>query len=112
MTKADLIASISDKAKITKAQAELAINAFIDSVSGALVAGEAVTLVGFGTIKVSERTARDGRNPRTGEAIKIPASKSVKLSIGKALRDKLNPVVEKPAPKAAKPAAKGKAKKK
>ena len=115
MTKAELAASIAEKAKITKAQAELAISAFIDSVSSALVGGEAVTLVGFGTIKVTERSGREGRNPRTGESIQIPASKAVKLTAGKALRDKLNPVKEKPAPEAAKPAkpaVKGKAKKK
>jgi DNA-binding protein HU-beta len=114
MTKAELAASIAEKTKITKTQAELAITAFIEIVSDALVGGDTVTLVGFGTLKVTERSAREGRNPRTGESIPIPASKAVKLTVGKALRDKLNPVQAKPAPKAAepaRPAEKGKGKK-
>lgn len=87
MTKADLVAKIADKAELTKADAERALNAFLESVEGALVSEGKLTLTGFGTFAVSERKARTGRNPRTGEEIQIPASKVVKFSPGKLLKD-------------------------
>lgn len=87
MTKADLVAKIAEKAGITKADAERALNAFLESVEGALVSEGKLTLTGFGTFSVSERKERTGRNPRTGEEIKIPASKVVKFSPGKLLKD-------------------------
>jgi DNA-binding protein HU-beta len=107
MTKADLVAVIAEKAQITKGIADTAVTAFVGAVSDALVKGEAVTLVGFGTFKVGERAEREGRNPRTGETIKIAASKAAKFSPGKSLKDRLNP-----APEPAKGSAKAKAKKK
>jgi len=108
MTKADLVAFVADKAKITKKDADAAIAAFMDAVSGALAKGESVSLVGFGTFKVGERAARDGRNPRTGESIKIAAAKSAKFSQGKKLKELLNPA---PAPTPQKAASKTKKKK-
>lgn len=108
MTKADLVAFIAAKANITKKDADAAVGAFVEGVSGALAKGEGVSLVGFGSFKVGERAAREGRNPRTGEAIKIPASKTAKFSPGKALKDLLNPP---PPPEPAKGAKKPKKKK-
>jgi DNA-binding protein HU-beta len=88
MTKADLIAKIQTKAGLeTKALASKVLDATLDAIKEALVDGDAVTLVGFGAFKVSERAARTGRNPQTGKEIKIPASKSVKFSVGKGLKD-------------------------
>ena len=111
MTKADLVAVVAEKAQITKAEADTAITAFVGAVSDSLVKGEAVTLVGFGTFKVGERAEREGRNPRTGEAIKIPASKAAKFSPSKSLKERLNPEPA-PVPEPPKAAAKPKAKKK
>ncbi len=91
MTKADLVAFIADKASMTKKDADAAVGAFMEAVSGALSRGESVSLVGFGSFKVGERAAREGRNPRTGDPIKIPASKTAKFIPGKALKDQLNP---------------------
>jgi len=99
MTKADLVAFVADKAKITKKDADAAVGAFMEAVSGALAKGESVSLVGFGTFKVGERAAREGRNPRTGEAIKIAAAKSAKFSQGKKMKDLLNPAPQKAAGK-------------
>ena len=75
MTKAELIAKIVSEGGITKSQAEKAVDGFVSAVSDALAAGDKITLVGFGTFSVGERAEREGRNPRTGEKIKIPASK-------------------------------------
>jgi DNA-binding protein HU-beta len=100
MTKADLVAFIVDRAKITKKDADAAVGAFVDAVSEALTKGDSVSLVGFGTFKVGERAAREGRNPRTGEAIKIPAAKTAKFSPGKKLKDLLNPAPVPEPPKA------------
>ncbi len=91
MTKADLVAFIADRANITKKDADAAIGAFMEGVSEALAREESVSLVGFGSFKVGERSAREGRNPRTGEPIKIPASKTARFIPGKALKDQLNP---------------------
>lgn len=89
MTKAELTAFVADQAGITKKVAEAAINAFTDGVSAALEKGESVSLLGFGSFKVSARAEREGRNPRTGDKIKIPAAKVVKFTPGKALKDRI-----------------------
>jgi DNA-binding protein HU-beta len=89
MTKAELVAKIASEGGITKAQAEKAVDAFVSAASDALVTGDKITLVGFGTFSVGERAQREGRNPRTGEKIKIPASKVVKFKAGKTLSEKL-----------------------
>ncbi|MBR4514671.1 MAG: HU family DNA-binding protein [Lachnospiraceae bacterium] len=90
MNKNELVSSIADKAGIKKTDAEKALKAFIETVTDELKAGEKVQLVGFGTFETSERPARDGRNPRTGETMKIAASKSPKFKAGKALKDAIN----------------------
>ena len=87
MTKAELIASISKEAKITKAAAEKALNSFINNVTKALKKGDKLTLTGFGTFMVAKRKARSGRNPRTGKEIKIAATKVAKFKPGNKLRD-------------------------
>lgn len=89
MTKADLVSRIAGDGDITKAQAEKAVDGFISAVSSALAAGDKVTLVGFGTFSVGNRSQREGRNPRTGEKITISASKVVKFKPGKSLSDKV-----------------------
>ncbi|WP_028574158.1 HU family DNA-binding protein [Desulfonatronovibrio hydrogenovorans] len=87
MTKADLVSKIAEKAGLTKADSEKALNAFLGSVQDTLVGEGKLTLTGFGTFAVEERKARNGRNPRTGEEIKIPACKVVKFRPGKILKD-------------------------
>lgn len=87
MNKTELIAAIADQAGLSKKDAEGALNAFVDVVGKALKKGEKVQLVGFGTFEVSKRAARTGRNPQTGETIKIKASKTPKFKAGKALKD-------------------------
>lgn len=86
MTKIDLIAKMADSAGITKAAANKAINSFLNGVVGSLKRGQRVSLVGFGTFTTSKRKARMGRNPRTGEEIKIPAMRVPKFMAGKALK--------------------------
>ena len=90
MNKADLIGKVAEKAGLTKKDAEKAINAFVASVQEALVKKDKVQLIGFGTFEVKERAARTGRNPQTGEAIKIAASKAPVFKVGKALKDAVN----------------------
>jgi len=87
MTKAELVAKIADGAGVTKTTAEKALDSFVSAVSGALMKGDKITLVGFGTFEVTERAEREGRNPRTGEKIVIPASKVVRFKPGSKLRD-------------------------
>jgi DNA-binding protein HU-beta len=87
MTKGDLVGSISDQTGLTKADSERALNAFIETVKKSLKKGNDVSLVGFGTFTISKRKARIGRNPRTGEAIKIAAAKLPKFRAGKGLKD-------------------------
>lgn len=87
MTKADLVAKIAGKAGMTKASAENALNSFIASVEEVLASQGKLTLTGFGTFEVQKRKDRTGRNPRTGQVIKIPASKVVKFRPGKLLKD-------------------------
>ncbi len=89
MNKAELIAHIADDAGITKTQANSAIDSFVDVVAKTLKKGDKVTLVGFGTFTVSKRAARNGRNPQTGEAIKIKARKVARFKPGKDLSSKL-----------------------
>jgi len=89
MTKAELVGKISSDGGITKSQAEKAVDGFVSAVSDALATGDKITLVGFGTFSVGERAQREGRNPRTGEKIKIAASKVVKFKAGKTLSEKL-----------------------
>ena len=87
MTKADLVAKIATDSGLTRANAEKAVNGFLSVVAGALAQGDKITLVGFGTFEVAKRSARDGRNPRTGAALKIPPSKTVKFRVGSKLKD-------------------------
>ncbi|RMG59408.1 MAG: HU family DNA-binding protein [Deltaproteobacteria bacterium] len=87
MTKAELIAKIAEDAGITKAAAEKAVNSFIDAVTKTLKKGDKLTLTGFGTFSVTKRKARKGRNPQTGEVIKIKATKVPKFTPGKGLKE-------------------------
>lgn len=87
MNKTELIAAISEKAGLSKKDAEAALNAFIDSVKGALKKGDKVQLIGFGSFEVKERAARKGRNPQTKAEITIPASKVPTFKVGKAFKD-------------------------
>ena len=89
MSKAELVEKIADQAKLTKVDAERALNAFINVVTASLKEGEDVTLVGFGTFAVGSRAERPGRNPQTGEAITISAKKVVKFKPGKALKEEV-----------------------
>ena len=86
MTKAEIIEKMTKDADISKAAAKKALESFIDSVKKTLKKGNRVALVGFGTFSVSKRAARKGRNPRTGETIKIKASKAPKFTAGKAFK--------------------------
>ena len=90
MNKTELIAAIADQAELSKKDAEAALNAFNGTIGKALKKGDKVQLVGFGTFEVSKRSARKGRNPQTGETIKIKASKTPKFKAGKALKDMVN----------------------
>ena len=87
MNKAELIAKVSDDTGITKTQANAALDSFIEAVTKTLKGGGKVTLVGFGTFSVSKRAARNGRNPQTGETIKIAARRVVKFRVAKAAKD-------------------------
>ncbi len=90
MTKADLIDSISSKIELPKGIAERVVNTIFDDIVAALKSGDKVNVSGFGTFQVSERKARTGRNPKTGQAIEIPASRAAKFKPGKTLKDALN----------------------
>jgi DNA-binding protein HU-beta len=90
MNKSDLISAMAEKAGITKAQAGEALDAFMDSTTSALKNGEKLILVGFGTFSISQRAARTGRNPRTGDEIQIAAKNVVKFKAGSGLSDKVN----------------------
>ena len=90
MNKTELIAAMAEQAQISKKDAEAALKAFTDVVANELKANGKVQLVGFGTFEVSERAAREGRNPQTGEVMKIAASKAPKFKAGKALKDMVN----------------------
>ena len=90
MNRTELVAAMAEKTQLSKKDADLALKAFIDVVSEEMQKGEKVQLVGFGTFEVSERAAREGRNPQTGETMKIAASKAPKFKAGKALKDMIN----------------------
>ncbi len=90
MNKSELIAAISAKTGETKKEAEATLNAFVEVITNALVEGDKVQLVGFGSFEVRKRAARKGRNPQTKEEIKIPASKAPVFKAGKALKDLVN----------------------
>ena len=90
MNKTELVAAVAEQADISKKDAEKVLKAFVDVVTEEMKKGEKVQLVGFGTFEVAERAARTGKNPQTGEAIKIPASKAPKFKAGKALKDVVN----------------------
>jgi DNA-binding protein HU-beta len=89
MNKAELISKIADDAGVTKAQANAALDSFVEAVTKTLKGGGKVTLVGFGTFSVTKRAARNGRNPQTGAVIKIKARKVAKFKAGKDLTAKL-----------------------
>lgn len=90
MNKSDLISQMAADAGITKAQAQSALNSFLDSTQGALKGGDKVILVGFGTFSLSKRAARTGRNPQTGKEIKIKAKNVVKFKAGTELSNSVN----------------------
>ena len=90
MNKTELVAAMAEQAGLSKKDAEKALKAFTDVVSEELQKGGKVQLVGFGTFEVSQRAARDGRNPQTGEVMSIAASKAPKFKAGKALKDMIN----------------------
>jgi DNA-binding protein HU-beta len=90
MNKNELIAAVAEKSDLTKAKAAEALDAVIDAITEALAAGDEVRLVGFGTFAVAQRAASEGRNPRTGNVIKIAASTQPKFKAGKALKDAVN----------------------
>ncbi|MDE1898304.1 MAG: HU family DNA-binding protein [Xanthomonadaceae bacterium] len=90
MNKADFVNAVADQAELTKADAGRAIDAMVEVIKKALKKGDSVSLVGFGTYTVRKRAARTGRNPRTGQTIKIKASKAAAFKAGKALKDAIN----------------------
>lgn len=90
MNKAELIAKIAEKSELSKKDAEKALNAFVDSVEEAVAGGDSVSLIGFGTFETRARAAREGRNPRTGETVKIAAAKAPVFKAGKAFKDAVN----------------------
>ena len=90
MNRTELVAAMAEKTQLSKKDAEAALKAFVDVVSEEVKKGEKVQLVGFGTFEVSERAAREGRNPQTGETMTIAASKTPKFKAGKALKDLVN----------------------
>ncbi|WP_297527106.1 HU family DNA-binding protein [Thiohalobacter sp.] len=90
MNKAELIEAVAEKADLSKADATRAVDALLGAVTEALKNGDQVSLVGFGTFEVRERAARNGRNPKTGETIRIAASRAPAFKAGKALKDAVN----------------------
>ena len=90
MTKADLVNVVAAETGLKKKEAEAAVSAALNAVADALKAGDKVQLIGFGTFEVKEVAARDGRNPKTGEAIKIEAGKRPSFAASKALKDAVN----------------------
>ncbi len=90
MNKNDLVSVVADKTGLSKADSTNAVDSVFDAVTDALQGGGEVRLVGFGTFSVSQRRASEGRNPRTGEKIQIPASKQPKFKAGKGLKDAVN----------------------
>ena len=89
MNKGELIASVANKAELKNTEATKAVEAVLETLTETLSKGDDVRLVGFGTFSVTKREAREGRNPRTGETLKIPATKVAKFKPGKELKDSL-----------------------
>jgi DNA-binding protein HU-beta len=90
VNKNDLIAAVAEKCGMSRADAGKAIDAMLDTITGALKRNDDVRIVGFGTLSVAQRSATQGRNPRTGQPIRIPASKQARFKAGKGLKDALN----------------------
>ena len=90
MNKTELVATVAEQADISKKDAEKVLKAFVDVVTEEMKKGEKIQLVGFGTFEVSERAARERRNPQTGKTMKIEACKAPKFKAGKALKDAVN----------------------
>ena len=90
MNKQELVSAMAEKTGLTKADADKAVSAFVDTVKDAMAKGESIQLIGFGTFSVSERSARTGRNPQTGKEIQIAAKKVAKFKAGKALDEVVN----------------------
>ena len=90
MNKNDLVAEVAKNTGLSKTDASKSVDALLNAVTGALKKGDEVRLVGFGTFSIAKRAATEGRNPRTGEKIKIPASKQPKFKAGKGLKDAVN----------------------
>jgi DNA-binding protein HU-beta len=90
VNKTELVANVAEKAGLTKKDAEKAVNALFSSIEEALVKKDKVQMIGFGTFEVKARAARTGRNPQTGDEIKIPASKNPVFKAGKALKEAVN----------------------
>ncbi|MBD2094240.1 HU family DNA-binding protein [Trichocoleus sp. FACHB-591] len=89
MNKGELVDAVAEKANVTKKQAEAALTAVFDVIQATVAAGDKVTLIGFGSFEARERQAREGRNPKTGEAMTIPATKVTAFSAGKLFKDKV-----------------------
>ncbi len=100
MNKAELVDAVADKANVTKKQAEVVISAAVDVIMDAVATGDKVTLVGFGAFERRERKERDGRNPKTGDPMKIPATNVPAFSAGKLFKEKVSPPAPAPAPAA------------
>ena len=90
MNKTELIAAVAEKTGMTKKDAEAAIKAMLNAIEDALIKGDKVQLIGFGAFEVHERAARTGKNPRTGEAVQIPAARSPVFKAGKAFKEKVD----------------------
>ncbi len=90
MNRNELVEAVASKTELRKSEASKAVDAVFESITNALKSGDEVRLVGFGTFSVASRAASEGRNPRTGEKIKIAASRQAKFKPGKGLRDSLN----------------------
>ena len=90
MNKGDLVAAVAGDAGVSKSQAQAAVDSVLSNIEGTLAGGGRVALVGFGTFSVSHRNARQGRNPRTGDPIRIPARKVARFTPGKALKEAIN----------------------
>ncbi len=90
MNKTDLISAVAEKSELSKKDTERFLKAFEEAVGEELAKGGKIQLVGFGTFEISSRKEREGRNPRTGEPIKIPSSKTVKFKAGKSLKEMVN----------------------
>lgn len=90
MHKTDIVVALANNTDLGVNKSDLVVTAFIEQITEALIRGETVSLLGFGSFQVSERAAREGRNPQTGAPIKIPASKTVTFKAGKALKDAVN----------------------